>query len=230
MTIDGKVCVLNSRRFCTACSPFGSHNSSRRPLVDPRTRRLESWVNYSRRRRIRIKLELVAAHGGSCEECGYTNNTGALEFHHRDAASKEFSLGGFLGSLERARREAAKCLLLCANCHRRRHIVVETPSDDAVVRQRRRTKRRAVALLGGRCAGCMAVVPDPLFEFHHLSARTKEFAISHDGIARSWAKTEAELAKCVLLCANCHRETHAGLRTFGDDRVIGEACAEYRVA
>ena len=76
----------------------------------------------------------------------------------------------------------------------------------------------------------MAVVPDSLFEFHHLSARTKEFAISHDGISRRWEKTVAELAKCVLLCANCHRETHAGLRSFGDDRALEEACAEYRVA
>jgi hypothetical protein len=58
----------------------------------------------------------------------------------------------------------------------------------------------------------------------------KEFAISHDGIARSWAKIEAELARCVLLCANCHRETHAGLRSFTDDRTMGEAPAEYRVA
>lgn len=107
-------------------------------------------------------------------------------------------------------------------------MVVATPDDDAVVRQRRRTKQRAVALLGGRCAGCAAVVPDQLFEFHHLNAQTKEFAISHDGIARKWEKTEAELAKCVLLCANCHRETHAGVRTFTTEHRISEAAAAYR--
>ncbi|MHB8631758.1 MAG: hypothetical protein ACYC9W_07515, partial [Candidatus Limnocylindria bacterium] len=67
------------------------------------------------------------------------------------------------------------------------------------------------------------MVAAPLFEFHHLDARTKSFAISHDGITRRWEKIEAELAKCVLLCANCHRETHAGLRSFTDDRALGEA-------
>ncbi len=77
--------------------------------------------------------------------------------------------------------------------------------------------------------GCTSVVPDPLFEFHHLDAEKKDFAISHDGITRKWAKIVAELAKCVLLCANCHRETHAGLRSFTADHAIGEAAAGYRV-
>jgi hypothetical protein len=42
-----------------------------------------------------------------------------LQFHHRDPTTKRFSLagGGIARSLERAREEAAKCVLLCANCH-----------------------------------------------------------------------------------------------------------------
>ena len=36
--------------------------------------------------------------------------------------------------------------------------------------------------------------------------------MSDKGIYRSWERTVAELAKCVLLCANCHAEVHAGLR------------------
>jgi hypothetical protein len=186
-------------------------------------------VSYSRRRRAAIKVDLVGARGGRCEECGYATTIWALEFHHLDAATKDFSLGGFLGSLARARSEANKCVLLCANCHRRRHIVTATPNDDAVVRLRRITKQRAVALLGGRSACCAAVVPEQLFEFHHRDARTKDFAISHDGIGRSWWRTEAELAKCVLLCANCHRETHAGLRSFTDDRAVEETLGAYHV-
>jgi hypothetical protein len=93
MVIDGKLRTLSSRRFCTACSPFGAHNSSRRPLVDARTRRLQSWVNYSRSQRIRIKAELVDSRGGRCVDCGYARTVSALEFHHRDATSKDFALG-----------------------------------------------------------------------------------------------------------------------------------------
>jgi len=90
-----------------------------------------------------------------------------------------------------------------------------------------RRERKAVALrrFGGACNGCGLEFPARVFEFHHLNARTKDFAISVDGILRSWRKIEAELAKCVLLCANCHRETHAGLWTFTSDHAIGEATA-----
>ena len=73
------------------------------------------------------------------------------------------------------------------------------------------------------------MVPEPLFEFHHVNARTKDFAISHDGITRRWSMIEAELAKCVLLCANCHRETHAGLRSFTADHALGEFAGDYWV-
>ena len=230
LVIDGKLRVLSSRRFCTTCSPFGAHNTSARSLDDTRVRRRQSWVRYSRRRRIRIKGELIAARGGRCEDCGYKNTIWALEFHHRDPSTKDFSLGGFLGSIERARREADKCILVCANCHRIRHSQTRTDSGHPTVRFRQRVKLRAVTVAGCACRGCGIAEPVAALEFHHLDPTAKEFGISVDGIPRSWARVQAELAKCVLLCANCHRETHAGLRTFTDDHAIGEAATAYRAA
>jgi hypothetical protein len=237
--VDGVLRNLNSRRFCLDCSPFGQHNTSATPPgpVSPadlaelrRKKRSAKTYRYQKKMRGRLRAELLASRGGRCEDCGYDRASAALEFHHRDGRSKDFTLSRVSTVPARIWAEAAKCDLVCANCHRRRHLVTQAPEDDPVVRSRRETKRRAVALLGGRCAGCAVVVPEPLFEFHHLDARTKDFAISHDGITRSWAKTEAELAKCVLLCANCHRETHAGLRSFADDRAVEEPLGVYCVA
>jgi len=174
-----------------------------------------------------MKAELIAARGGRCEDCGYAGAIWALEFHHRDPATKEFSLGGFLGSIERARLEAEKCVLLCANCHRVRHARAKVDGGHPVTRFRQNTKLRAVEEAGGACRGCGLRSPVDALEFHHLDASTKVFALSVDGIPRSWARVKAELAKCVLLCANCHRETHAGLRSFGNDPAIGEAPGDY---
>jgi Homeodomain-like domain len=71
------------------------------------------------RRRRKVKRILVAEAGGACCICGYARSAVALEFHHVDPATKSFSIGaaGVTRSLERARQEARKCVLLCANCH-----------------------------------------------------------------------------------------------------------------
>jgi hypothetical protein len=70
-------------------------------------------------RRRRIKQILVGEAGGSCVVCGYDAFAPVLQFHHLDPATKRFHLGreGVTRSLERARAEASKCVLLCANCH-----------------------------------------------------------------------------------------------------------------
>jgi transposase len=70
-------------------------------------------------RRRTVKAILVAEAGGRCVLCGYDRHLRALHFHHRDPAEKAFGLafGGVARSLERSRAEAAKCVLLCSNCH-----------------------------------------------------------------------------------------------------------------
>jgi hypothetical protein len=68
--------------------------------------------------RRRVKELLVAEAGGACAICGYDRHPRALEFHHLDPGTKLFGLGsGNSWSLAKARAEAAKCVLLCGNCH-----------------------------------------------------------------------------------------------------------------
>jgi hypothetical protein len=66
--------------------------------------------------------------------------------------------------------------------------------------------------MGPTCHSCGRDGPPSLFEFHHWNAAEKDFGLSEHGIPRSWEKTRAELAKCTMLCANCHREVHARVR------------------
>lgn len=41
-------------------------------------------------------------------------------------------------------------------------------------------------------------------DLHHRDPKTKKFEVTQN-MTRSWAKIKAELAKCDVLCANCHR-------------------------
>jgi hypothetical protein len=47
----------------------------------------------------------------------------ALQFHHRNPLEKDFSIQHKIGtiSLERIKKEIAKCDLICANCHQIYH-------------------------------------------------------------------------------------------------------------
>jgi hypothetical protein len=69
--------------------------------------------------RRKLKATLVEEAGGRCALCGYDRCQAALQFHHRDPGEKLFALShqGITRSLAKAREEARKCILLCANCH-----------------------------------------------------------------------------------------------------------------
>ena len=70
------------------------------------------------RRHQKLRRTLIAEAGGSCAICGYDRCVVGLHFHHVDPISKSLEMTCASGkSLAAYRAEAAKCVLLCANCH-----------------------------------------------------------------------------------------------------------------
>lgn len=82
----------------------------------------------------------------------------------------------------------------------------------AVAAWRRRLKQRLIDEMGGACTECGYARCASALQFHHLDPTSKRFALSHKGLARSYAEARQEAQKCVLLCANCHAEVEAGVR------------------
>jgi NAD-dependent dihydropyrimidine dehydrogenase PreA subunit len=71
------------------------------------------------------------------------------------------------------------------------------------------TQDAAIQYLGGKCSRCLNSYPRIVYDFHHKNPETKDFILSeHWGDSRE--KIWAELDKCILLCANCHRLEHEG--------------------
>lgn len=81
----------------------------------------------------------------------------------------------------------------------------------AVAKRRKRLKEMVVEYKGGKCSICGYNGYVGAFDLHHIDGKTKEFGLSTRGLTRSWKKLRAEADKCILVCANCHREIHAGL-------------------
>jgi len=73
--------------------------------------------------------------------------------------------------------------------------------------RQKKTKQLAVEYKGGKCIKCGYNKCLAALEFHHINPNTKDkdYFNSRGGLSES---LKSELDKCVLLCANCHREEH----------------------
>ena len=84
----------------------------------------------------------------------------------------------------------------------------------AVRKRRKKIRKMAVEYKGGSCERCGYNRCIEALEFHHADSSDKDFSISSKGYTRSWKRVKEELDKCILLCANCHRELHTQVSSF----------------
>src|SRR5438876_966257 len=83
----------------------------------------------------------------------------------------------------------------------------------AVSERRRKIKAMAIDYKGGKCQVCSYNKYQGALDLYHIDRYQKEFSLSKNGHSRSWERVKRELDKCILLCANCHREVEAGIIT-----------------
>ena len=102
----------NQRKYCSnACKQKGHYINS-------------NGYDTQMKRGYRRKLDAINSLGGGCKMCGYNKNISALEFHHKDEITKTLALDirAFSNNnLVKLQQEIEKCVLLCANCHRKHH-------------------------------------------------------------------------------------------------------------
>jgi hypothetical protein len=100
-----------------------------RGLSTERKRRIFD-VKNTRRRQIINAIRAFKAERG-CKTCP-ERDARCLDFHHRDRAQKEFTIGEALSngwSLARVLKEAEKCDIVCSNCHRKAEIPLDRGFD-----------------------------------------------------------------------------------------------------
>ena len=81
-------------------------------------------------------------------------------------------------------------------------------AKEAVANKRKRNKIKLVEYKGGKCEICGYNKCIDALEFHHLDPSEKEYGLSN-GNTSNFEKMKSEADKCILVCANCHREIHA---------------------
>jgi hypothetical protein len=70
-------------------------------------------------------------------------------------------------------------------------------------------KMELISIKGGKCEICGYDKNIAALEFHHINPEEKELPLDSRHLSNtSTVKIMEELEKCVLVCANCHREIH----------------------
>lgn len=105
----------------------------------------------------------------------------------------------------------------CKSCHNKRQNEraaanpnMKNTRNASSYKAKQRTKNNILNYYSGvmKCADC-GLISDifDIYDFHHVNPKDKQYTVSSI-MDYKWETVKAELDKCVLLCANCHRIRH----------------------
>lgn len=77
-----------------------------------------------------------------------------------------------------------------------------------VAKSRQRKKKKFVDAFGGKCQICGYDKCIDALHFHHVNPADKKWNPCDAINKHKYEDTIKELEKCILICANCHAETH----------------------
>ena len=204
-------------------------------MLKPRDQRPANVRYYAANRereiaRVRVRQERTLAFLRElrmvpCLDCNNRFAPYQMDFDHRDPATKAFNLcsaTAMLKSRATLLEEVAKCDIVCANCHhlrtRRRYVDALAKLDPASRRPSVRPDKRwrwrwhqdfLDQLRDVPCADCEARFAPCAMEFDHRDPREKVRGVTRMIGRASAERILAEVDKCDIVCANCHRK-----RTF----------------
>ena len=126
MTISTKQ-YPNNQKLCTKCKLtlsveefylFTQNNGKDKKWLY----RAAACIKCMTSKRKQRKKEAVEYLGGVCKDCDLKDEcVDIYDFHHLDPNEKDFAIGKNNSNFNKIKKELDKCILLCANCHRRRH-------------------------------------------------------------------------------------------------------------
>jgi hypothetical protein len=165
-----------------------------------RTNNLEVLRSHDRQAKRDQQMWLNNLKEKPCVDCRSVFPPCCMDFDHV-AGTKVKGIGQLLScSKEIVLSEIAKCELVCACCHRVRTRIQIPESEDP----RRKEFYRKIALLKqDSCMDCGFKFQPVSMDFDHVRG-TKVATVSQMRTF-SWGRVTLELAKCDLVCANCHR-------------------------
>jgi hypothetical protein len=186
----------------------------------------EDWKKLSpqdRNGRLKSCMMRTWLEGKKCVDCG-ESDTRCIDNDHVNPKTKsrrKYVDNRKVGQLAQNSvrdlpGELAKTVPRCRNCHRRRHASESLGAHDGPAVRKLRAYEQAEKKKRGEKGGCIDChLWDPtclrMFDWDHTNPKEKVLAVSHLILnpATTIKQVAAELAKCELRCACCHRKRTA---------------------
>lgn len=177
-------------------------------------KRQSSLRHHQRRREFLLQLKIEK--GGVCVDCG-NDDLEVLEFDHVSTEDAKVAEVRRIYNNQGMVDEAAKTELRCVNCHMKKleYTTPREPTEDVnLLRSREyrdatRTYIKQVKMESGGCQVCHWFDETNLqaLHFDHIDENTKLYNINElSSTGCNLDRLKTELAKCQILCGNCHRK------------------------
>jgi len=213
-------------KTCTKCGlyePQATFEAQRRQCVECRRKYTTSYLKtYSpayyranksevnrkgvvinRERRHDRYSEIQTLKANPCTDCGKSFPYYVMDYDHRDPSTKSDEISTMVKTYvpwPKVLAEIAKCDLVCACCHRLR-----TYHGNNSYRTLRYEQQKAIldALKSSTpCLDCDQTFKPCQMDFDHIGDKVANISVLVGGPTE---KLVAEIGKCHLVCANCHR-------------------------
>lgn len=175
-------------------------------------------AEYTRSKRESLWKFLATLKDKPCHDCGMKYESYCMEFDH--VGPKKYTISRMAHdkmSLSKILEEVSKTQVVCVLCHRTRTISRIKNKKGSKNWRTRRNRELYNDARRGPCVGCGRSYPVHQMDLDHTGNKVFNMS-SHGGISRK--KMEAEIGKCIRLCALCHRRKTFGLDSTDDAHVI----------
>ncbi len=215
--------ISSACKKCLAVTRLTKHEQFRMenplPLKKTKLEKLSTRKKIRHKQRSDFRMFMNELKSGPCIDCGKLFAPECMDFDHLDGYKRECIEFNELRGAAKSKilAEIAKCELVCSNCHRiRTHLRIFIKNNYILSINIENSRRKSSQIAKKKfynlinsfrtapCQDCNKCYPFVCMDFDHIDSTTKKYNVT-SMLHCEEKDILKEIAKCELVCSNCHR-------------------------